>query len=104
MRISKDEQGGDVKEAAKGFDDASSKTKNQCKQGKAPADWLEQNIHECRHGNLRGHFNEIERKTQSKQILVSQNVGCRHRGVINHDDTATDEQLGNDSRGNDDQI
>jgi hypothetical protein len=98
VRASQDEQGGDIKEAAKSLDGDTDEAEERRKQRDTPAYRLKQVIKESCHSDIARHFDEVDCETQLKQGPVRQNVGRRSRGVAVYNKPAANEHLGEYSR------
>src|SRR5947208_11552250 len=93
MPAFEDEQGGDIKKAAKRFNDAPGQTQERGEQRDAPACRLEQIVKQTCGSNLAGHFDEVNGETPLKQAPVRQDVRCRGRSVPFNDKPGADEAL-----------
>src|SRR5438552_10562892 len=94
MPASEDEQGRDIKEPAKRFNDAPGQAQERGEQRDAPTCRLEQIVKQTCDSNLAGHFDEVHGETPLKQALVRQDVGRGGRSVALNDKPGADEALG----------
>src|SRR4026208_1798544 len=104
MGVVQNQQGSDVEETAQCFDGAADQAEDQSQQRDISVYRFKQDIEERHLRDLTGHFNEVDRESQLKQVFVCQNIGCGSRSITVYNDPAADAHLGNDAGSYDDQI